>query len=256
MRRTTYKRKREASPFYGRFSKTMHKGYISPYVPPRPLKRTKRITNRFIPGVDRTGGFYGRYSGRSSELKFHDVDLDDAVISELATITASVNLIGQGVAENKRVGRKCTIKSINWHWRISLPEIDAQMTPSEGETVRILMYLDKQCNGATIVAETLLEDDDYQSFRNLANSGRFQVLYDKTVDINYLTLNSDGAGVSSQAGVLKSGNFYKKCNIPLEFDFTTGILTEIKSNNIGVMLIGNKGVATFVSKIRLRFSDF
>ncbi len=221
----------------------------------RPYKTPYKRRKEFTPGVDRTGGFYGRYSGRDSELKFHDVDLDDAVVAAGGAITETINIIGQGVTESTRVGRKCTIKSVNWKFRVSLPEVDAQGTPTSGDTIRVILYIDKQANGAAAAITDVLESADWQSFRNLSNSGRFNVLMDKTYDVNYLTLASDGAGVVSSANVNREKSFYKKCNIPIEFNSTTGAMGEIRSNNLGVLLISAAGVGGLVSKFRLRFSD-
>ncbi len=216
----------------------------------RPGKRRKQFT----PGKDRVGGFYGRYSN-GGELKFHDVDLDDAVVASGGTVVASINLIAQGVTESTRVGRKCTIKSINWKYRFTLGEQDAVATPATADTLRIIMFIDKQANGATAAVTDLLESADVHSFRNLANSGRFVFLLDKVIPLNWRTLASDNAAVVSSAGVFYEQSFYKKCNLPVEFSATTGAITEIRSNNIGVLLLSFGGTPGFVSKIRLRFSD-
>ncbi len=218
-----------------------------------PYKRRKM----FIPGQDRVGGYYGRYSGTKGkgELKFFDVSLDDAVVSSAGTITDSINKIGQGVTEKTRIGRKCTVKSIQWRYHLDLPEIDAAADPAASGTVRVIMYIDKQCNGATATVTGILETDNFQSFYNLANEGRFKVLLDRNHVLNYLTLASDGAGVVSSGVVNKNYTFNKACNIPLEFDSTTGAITEIRSNNIGILLLSNTGVIGFQSEIRLRFSD-
>ncbi len=240
-------RKRSRADFY---AKTAPRGAMVVYKPP-PASRKRR---RFTPGVDRVGGFYGRYSGRGGEMKFHDVDLDDANIAASA-ITATINIIGQGVTESTRVGRKCTIRRIQWRYQISLPEVDALGTPASGDTVRIILYKDKQANGATANATDILEAAVWQSFRNLANSGRFDILMDKLHNINYMGLASDGAGVVSQAAVIHNYTFFKNCSIPIEFDNTTGAITEIRSNNIGVLLLSATQVAAFESGFRLRFSD-
>lgn len=222
-------------------------------------KATPKYKRRrtFRPGVDRIGGYYGRFSPAGGELKFHDVDVDDAVIASGGSIqnTGSVNLIAQGVTESQRVGRKCTIRSIQWRYKLSLPETDAVATPGAGDTVRTIVYLDKQCNGAAATAALILQADNYQSFMNVAEEGRFTILMDKVHSLNYAGLASDGAGVVSQAGVRRSFAWSKKCNIPLEFNDTTGALTEIRSNNIGILMVGFTGVSALDSKIRLRFSD-
>lgn len=227
----------------------------------RATRRYKRRTGfatgqKFGPGFQRTVGYYGRYApvGPPGELKFFDVTLDDAVVASGGTITDSINKIAQGVTEVTRVGRKCTIKSIGWRYLISLPEVAAAANPPGSDTVRVIMYLDKQCNGATATVTGILEGAQFQEFNNLANKGRFRTLVDEMVDINYLS----GIGITATqdyAQVRISGSFFKKCNIPIEFDAATGAITEIRSNNLGVLLISSAGLAGFGSRIRLRFSD-
>ncbi len=220
-------------------------------------RATPKKRRRFTPGADRVGGYYGRYSGRGAELKFHDVNHDDAVISAGGTIVPTINIIPQGVTESTRVGRKCTIKSIHWRYRINLAEQDAVATPPAGDSVRVIMYLDKQCNGATATTTGILESNSWQSFRNLANISRFQILYDKLININFNNLASDNAAVVSSTVHDQDYIFNKKCNIPIEYDNSAndGTLTTIRTNNIGTLLLAARGNAIMVSKIRLRFSD-
>ncbi len=221
------------------------------------VRHKLRARRQFIAGRDRTAGFYGRYAygGRGGELKFFDLDLDDAVVATGGSVTDSINKIAQGITEKTRVGRKCVITNIAWRYNFTLPEQDAVADPASGDVLRMILYKDKQCNGATAAVTGLLESADYQAFNNLANSGRFVVLMDRTVSLNYATLGSDGAGVVSSASVIRHGAFYKKCSVPVEFDAAAGAITEIRSNNFGVLLISKNGICGFVSKIRLRFAD-
>ncbi len=218
-------------------------------------KRRKVGGRAFVPGRDRVGGYYGRYAGRGGELKFHDVDLDDVVVDAAGTVTATVNIIAQGVTESQRVGRKCTLRSINWKYQVNIPEVDGAADPAAGDATRVIMFLDKQANGATATVTDILESADFQSFRNLANSQRFTILHDKMVTLNYNTAASLSANTIDQSNVQRNGSFFKKCNIPLEFSGTNGTIGEIRSNNLGVMLISDAGLSGFASKIRLRFSD-
>ncbi len=219
---------------------------------------------RFANGRYRKVGYWGRYPGAGGspyggELKFHDIDFDDAVVANTGAIAnaGSVVLIGQGVTESTRIGRKCTIRSIGWRYSYGLPEQDAVATPQAGDLLRVIMYVDKQTNGATAGVTDILETADYQSFNNLANKGRFRILCDKVHTINYSGLASDGAGVVSQARPVYSGRFFKKMNLPLEFSGTAApaAITEVRTNNIGILLISQGGVCDFASKLRFRFSD-
>ncbi len=189
----------------------------------------------------------------SPERKFHDLDIDDATIAAGVTVAQdSCNLIAQGVTETTRIGRKCTIRQINWRFDI---QINAA-TASTGTTdiVRILLYLDRQANGATASATDILESADYQSFNNLSNKNRFRTLMDRTYEMNCLAGGGDGT-TEDYGQTVTEDSFFKKVNIPVEFDSTAGAITEIKSNNIGLLTISRSGKCSFVSKMRLRFTD-
>ena len=205
-------------------------------------------------GYGRTSGYYGRFppTGRGMELKFFDLDLNDAVIATGGGVTDSINKIAQGTTEITRIGRKCTIRSINWRFRVTLPS--ATSSGAGLETTRVIMYLDKQCNGATASATDILESADFQSFNNLANKTRFRTLMDRTYDLVSAAGGGDGT-TEDYVGDVIQDTFFKKCNIPIEFDATAGAITEIRSNNIGVLLISAGGIGGFDSKLRLRFSD-
>ncbi len=223
----------------------------------RPLKRPRRA---FVRGRDRQVGYYGRYAGRDGELKFHTVSYDDAVVATAGTLeqTGTINAIGQGITERLRVGRKCTIRAIKWRYSVTLPIQDAVGAPVTGDTVRMMLFIDKQCNGATATvsgADGLLETANIHSHRELTNTGRFNVLMDKLVNIGYTGLAADAANSWGQGAVIKNYSYLKSCNVPLEFNGTTGVIAEIRSNNIGVMLISQNGIAGFLSQFRLRFSD-
>ncbi len=186
------------------------------------------------------------------ERKFFDVTIDDATIATGGTIAIdSVNKIPQGVTEITRVGRKCTIRQIGWRFTIS---IGIQSINSGADEVRVILYLDKQANGATAAVTDLLETSDHQSFNNLSNKHRFRTLMDRVYD--YVPQASSGDGTTSDTtGFNIHDTFFKKVNIPLEFNSTSGAITEITSNNIGVLLLSRTGIMTFTSNMRLRFTD-
>ena len=135
-----------------------------------------------------------------------------------------------------------------------MPEVNGATQAPDNDTARIILFWDKQCNGATAGVTDILESAQYNSFNNLANKGRFKILMDKRYTLNYMT-GIGTAGDQDYSAVFKHGSYYKKCNIPVEYDSTTGAITEIKSNNIGVLLIPSNGTSGFNSKFRFRFSD-
>lgn len=118
----------------------------------------------------------------------------------------------------------------------------------------MIVYLDKQANGAAAVVTDVLETASIDSFRNLANSGRFQVLKDRVV-----TLNATGGNFGSGGyGSFLYGQSIKwnkgKMNVPLEFSSTVGTLTELRSNNLGIMFISENGLIQISYTSRLRFT--
>lgn len=189
------------------------------------------------------------------ELKFFDLDINDTDVAAGGTIAqVSCNVIAQGTTESTRIGRKLIIHSIGWRFNISLPAIDQGVAGSD--MVRVILYLDKQCNGATATVTGILETSDFQSFNNLANKSRFITLMDKQYTVKHHGGAYDGTGTDWAADEINA-TFFKKVQIPIEYDnsFATGVITTIRTNNIGVLLVGRAGIAGFSSKMRLRFSD-
>ena len=192
----------------------------------------------------------------------HDQDVDDAVIAAGANVFTNASAegslvrIAQDTTESTRIGRRCTIRSINWRFQISLPSLDGVATAPNGDTLRIILYLDKQCNGTVAANTDILESADFQSFNNLANKSRFRTLMDRTYSLTYEAGGSNGT-TQDWAQVVMQDTFFKKVNIPIEYDnsATTGALATIKTNNLGVLFLSNTGTGGFVSKLRLRFSD-
>ncbi len=215
----------------------------------------RRTRQRFRPFRSKvTRDFFNGRNFPKLELKFFDLDIDDATVASGATIVQdSCNLIPQGITEVTRVGRKCTIKSINWRMQIST-NVQSNTASPATEVVRVILYLDKQANGATAATTDLVETADFQTFNNLANKKRFRTLMDRTYPLQIMA--SSGADATAEwAGDNITDTFFKKVNIPIEFNSTAGAITEITSNNIGVLILGKQGLAVFSSKMRIRFTD-
>lgn len=223
--------------------------------------KRKKIPSH-LKGFVRTSGFYG---GGSDELKFLDVATSDAVVAKDSFIVqnaGSIVNIPQGTSQSERDGRKCVVKSIGWHFTI-----DYEANISSGlaagpspATIRVMMYLDKQCNGATATNTDLVVDaTSLLTFNNLSNSGRFRTLMDRTYTLTPPGGGGPIAANNDWAGASVTDSFYKKCSIPLEFNSTTGAITEIRSNNIGWMCIlqfdgvGAEPAVEFKGICRIRF---
>ncbi len=199
----------------------------------------------------------GRLAGPSAELKFHDLDIDDATIAANGTIAEdSVLTIAQGTTESTRIGRKLTVKSINWRMQIKL--LASTATAATSDSIRVILYLDKQTNGAAATVTDILEADDFQSFNNLANKSRFRTLMDRNYDM--VAKSGSGRGSTDTLAFgedVVNDTFFKRCNIPIEYDNSAadGTIGTMRSNNIGVLLLASSGSVQFGSKMRIRFSD-
>lgn len=210
------------------------------------------------PGYYRTTGYYGRYPSAggsgTGELKFFDTTDTFAALVPAGEIKNSLNLIPQGVTESTRIGRKCTIRSLQIRGNLNLPPV-AGVSAAGGSVVRIIVYQDKQANGVAATVTDILNTADIHSFRNLANSHRFRILKDSTIDINPTAAAGDGT-TNDTTSVYKSWECYLRVNVPLEFSSTTGAITELRSNNLGILAISETSSnIIFNYNCRVRYSD-
>lgn len=232
------------------------------------FRRTGNYYKRGTPfsggGQYRKVGYYGRFGSKlaAGEMKFHDIAVDQNPVAAAGSIlnTGTINIIPQNSTENGRIGRKSVIRNIGWRYSVVLPSVaGVNAMVNDSDTCRVVLYLDKQCNGVTAAVSGdsgILQQALYQSFNNLVSKGRFTILMDRTYSMNHTTGGSDGA-TGDVSEVRIDATFFKKCNIEIEFDnsFVDGRLTTIKSNNIGVLCISARGLVRIESEVRLRFTD-
>lgn len=234
------------------------RGRISVRVPSRARyargqKRRGRYTRKFVPGISRTGGYYGRYSGGAGEKKFFDTSVNDAVVAANMTIT-NLTVIAEGNGESGRIGRKILLKNI--HVKGSLKMAAATAGASTSDQVTCMLVQDTQTNGEQFGVTDLLDTDEFKSFRNLSNSTRFKVLYKKI-----FSLKSSGAAPSGAALIfgedLRQLNVNKTVNIPIEYDNTAsdGTIATVKTNNVYWVVQSSDGICGITANVRLRYTD-
>jgi len=204
-------------------------------------------------GYARIGGYYGRFSGGpGSENKFFDTALSFNVdATGEVPATGQLVLIPQGVTESTRVGRSCVIKSIQLRGSMLF-------APSTAASATTIVYLyvvqDTQCNGAAAAVTDVVTSTSLNvALTNLENSQRFRVL--KRMKIRF----NPGAGVTTAYNsVSVPFDWYKKCNIPMDYSDVTGAIGTIRSNNIFLMA-GTDGQSDDIVSVggtaRVRFSD-
>ncbi len=233
---------------------TMKKNYKRKYSGGKTRTYKKGKLKSYQKGYYRTEGNYGRYK-KDGELKFIDGQDTDAIVSLAGTIieAGSIINIAQGTTQNERIGRKIVIKKIAINIRVFL-NLQSAMNLTADE-FRIIIYQDKQCNGATAAVGDLLATGDIQSFRNLTETGRFKFLYDHKVQLNCKVITINAADTIATGVFAKSWAHYIDCSIPIEYDSTTGAITEIRSNNIGILVISHNSIAQSDLHWRIRYTD-
>lgn len=224
-----------------------------------PYKKTRSSYGKLtIPrpmrGYARTSGYYGRYAPLGAELKFRDTTATSAPVASSGVIhMPSLNLVIQSAGEEARIGRKITLRSIHLKYVATLPNTTGANNTDDG--LRVIVFQDKQCNGASAAVTDILEDATYLSFNNLSNKSRFRILADRYHDIS-ATAGGIGATTADSSG--EKANTYQwhmRCNIPVEYSGATTAITEVRSNNIGVLAISDGGRMELTTSARVRFSD-
>ena len=249
-----YKRKR-SGPFGGGGTVALYSASKATGGPAKKRRRT------FVPGKDRTGGYYGRYSSGKGEMKFHDNRTSFGVLDTSWGNPLSMNLIPQGSGENERIGRKCCIKKYICNWTCTVPsQTDPGLTD---HNFSIVIVQDRQANGALANSSNVFKEDGalnrYQDFMNLENSNRFRVLYRKAHAINLNAGAPDGSTPSSHRWASKSihGSIHLNLNIPIEFNsaFDDGRISTVRSNNILMFACATSNTPVFYTNNRVRYSD-
>lgn len=214
-----------------------------PYRKRRGVFQKKRRPRAYMEGIS-----------LQQELKFKDTVSTDAIVSATGGIAIGPNLVVQGTGEEERIGRKIIIRSIAARFQVVLPSQTNADDLNGGDTIRIIIFVDKQANGANATVLDILETATYDSFRNLANKNRFNILIDKWTTLNRRVSMTDGTNTASTPLVIKEFKFFAKLNLPIEFDGTTGAVTEIQSNNIQYLYISSQGVGGIPNQCtRIRF---
>lgn len=198
------------------------------------------------------------------ELKFLDTYL---TAQSLGTTVAGsevdpatflcLNAIAQGDGESNRDGRQVVVKSINIRGDVSQTAIQDQADARASTVVRLLLVKDKQTNGAQLNAEDVLLDTsglDVHSHRNLQYEQRFEVLWDKTIQLDFTTSQSDGVNTASTAGQKKPFHIYKKLDMPVNFTDTTAVVGSIADNSLHLIALATvAGSCTISYQARCRF---
>lgn len=224
--------------------------------PTRPLKPTgspkMSASRRWIRGRPPVAPKFRAARAPTVELKFKDTTLAATAVTAAGNITNST-LVGiqEGNTDQTRVGNKITVKTVMLRGTVVLPT--AATAASGADVVRVILYLDRGCNGSAATVAELLASADYRAFNNLDNNDRFRTLAETTMSLNNLT-NVPTAG-GTMSGVYANFFLKGKVNLPFKYKGNTGAVADMANNNIGVMVIGRDEHATIEYIARVKYTD-
>jgi hypothetical protein len=164
--------------------------------------------------------------------------------------------IAQGNGESERIGRKITVRSLHIRGQIVLPAVAT--STATADRVRIIVYQDTQCNGtpATVTGNGgLLASAAIDAYNNLVNTGRFRTLMDKVYNINATAAANTNTTTYTSMERTLHWKFNKRCATRLEYSASTPGITDLRTNNYGVLAISDQGRCTLSYLWRVRYSD-
>ena len=203
---------------------------------------------------NRTGGYTGRFQP-GGEMKFvdedHTISMTSAPVAASTVLTGELAVIPQGNTQSTRVGRKCVLKSLQIRGYINYKP---GTTDQAGDLAYIWLVQDTQTNGAHGSATDIFESGNpTRVMRNMANSSRFRILKRWVYRFQMTSTNIAGTEHVDSYQVFDD---YLKLNIPMEYDGTSGVIAQQRTNSLFFVvgsLIGSDAQLQFST--RLRFAD-
>lgn len=188
---------------------------------------------------------------KGAEWKNLDTQSNNTTPDDITGVMLSpLGQLKTGVDSTTRVGKKIVVRTFQCKGTITAA---ADAIAARGYTyVRVLVAVDKQANASTALLSDIIKEDHVSSLNvsqpmNLENSERFTVIYDKLVRLDVAT------------GVSKQFKFYKKLNMPVEFNTAPASIsgTIPITNNIVVGYVSNEHneLPTVIYQNRIRFTD-
>lgn len=219
----------------------------------------------------RTGGFVG------IERKFLDVSLERTVfgvnwtrMDPAGAPIGSINCIScpaQGVGESQHIGRTYFIRSLFIHGGVFLPSLENSPTEQNDAYYRICVVLDKQTNGAPLVANNVMKEAPQASialsFRNLQESHRYDILMDtgpRVLKVGPSVQTDGGIGAAityARTGIFGSWKLSKIFAKPIKVrtDATGANVSSVTDFSIHVIAVCNTSVLELQYESRMRFSE-
>ncbi len=236
----------ELSSFLQHRVKSSRMPYKRKYGGHRKFKRGRVGRRKYQPVSTRLRAYTRNYLASDVELKTHDTDCDVATVANTG-VGFDLCAIAQGTTDVARLGRKITVKGV--YIAATLSGI-TQTSTLANYCGRISLVLDTQANGATVTTPNIFNNTigvwadiaGKPSLNpvNLRQKARFKLLWTKDV-VFYVT---GGAGEGAADSTFHYPGYcikkFVKLDLPVVYDSTTGAITEIRSNNLLLMMHGDE----------------
>ncbi len=215
----------------------------------------RRICPTYRRGRYRTGGAMRYQKGNSlqKERKVLDTTLSASNVSATGVIVSnSLLLMAEGTGENQRIGRHITVVSLDVHMRLIL-EPTAATGFNSADVLRVIFYVDSQANGAAAAIGEILSTADVNSHRNLFQTNRFRVIYDKWFTMNTTSAGEANGDTTSQ-NVMRHANFHRNLNMRVDYETAGASITDVCCQNIGVLAISAAALTDLTGQVRIRYT--
>lgn len=190
------------------------------------------------------------------EKKFKDTATSAAML-EFATagvVQNSFVTMASGSDNGERIGNRITVTNINAHL-LAVTGTSNTNPGLDNTVVRVILGIDKQCNGANTVVADVLQSASPYAFRNMFTLNRFIILKDKLFVMDpkiYMATNSGQVG-----RILK---FSWKGQLPIMYSDATASIGNIETNNIFLLVISDRTATAgqtdgIVGTVRVKYTD-
>jgi len=236
----------------------------------KPMARNKK--RKGYSTVPRSRGIYGY-----GEMKYFETERNASTVTAPNDWTGTefppnvgtpttIFCPAQGPAIDQRIGRDCTVYKIKVRGLIIQPNAEDLSATKNPQWVRVALVEDTQTNAAQAQGEQIFNDpvtatptQAILAFQALTNTGRFNVLKDKTYNLSNANVASDfdaGQGALQGLGRRFSFNIVYKKGRKVRFNATNGgTIADIVDNSWCIYAMSTQGNITIQYTARVSFKE-
>lgn len=243
-------------------------GQKYPPVKPKPVMPKRKTYKR------KSYAGHGRFSdsySKATKQKYKNFGFGPTALSatwvggelDPATILC-LSATDQGNGMKQRVGSYMRISSIYLKLSVTAAPSESSAAPvAATQEYRLILLVDHQTNAAQLNAEDVMEiadvADQIQNFRNLENTNRFEILYDRRRVLRLMPQNEGSVNLFARSAGVDRFNIYKRFRVPLMVNYTigttTGVIGAVRDHSIHLIGIGQNTTILLQYEARIRFVD-